>query len=143
MVVNAFLANTLCNDDVQGHIEAFVCQLLLDSMQKLSEQFVVTLDRGRVFTWCLGFDLRGQSVKPLPRFLGVEARFTVSNYESRRSEVLDPRLVNATDERLRGLVREYSRDAKSDRLVNDMGDHDVLIEKDIPLDAFIELRRET
>ena len=41
----------------------------------------------------------------------------------------DPRLMNAADGRLRGLVQEYSRDAKSDRLVNDVGDHDVTVEQ--------------
>ena len=74
IVVRAFLAtHTLCNDDVQGHLDAFVIKLLLDSMEELSEQFVVAFDRSRMLTWCLRLDLWSKSVKPSSYLVGVEA----------------------------------------------------------------------
>ena len=120
MFIKAFLASTLRDDYIQWHRYAFIGKLLLDAVQKLSEQFVVALDCGRMLTRCLGLDLRWQSVQPLRHLLGVKACLTIRNDESWRSEALDPKLANGADDGLRRLIWEYSRDREPDRLTNDV-----------------------
>ena len=102
--------HTLSNYDIQGHLNAFIIKLLLDSLEELSEQFVVAFDRSRMLTRCLRLDLCRQAIEPLPHFFGVEACFTIRNYQSRRSKVLNSRLVNGTKDGLRRLIWEHCRD---------------------------------
>ncbi len=118
-------------------------KLLLDTVEELSEQFVVAFDSCRMLTRCLRLDLCRQAIKPLPHLFEVEACFTIRNNESWRSEVLDSRLMNGSDDGLRRLVWEYGRDRKTNRFINDMGDHDVALEHNVPLNAFVELRCES
>ena len=101
----------------------------------------MSLDHLCVFPGCFGLQLNEDSVEELGDFLGGQSSLAICDEDVHGAELPDPTRHDSLHEVGGALARQWLGHRPTNRLVDEVGDHPLLVEQDVPLHDLIEIAR--
>ena len=123
--------------------DSFMGQLLLNSQNEFPQDVMVSFDNLGVSIWLFSSCLYVPSVHPLGGFFAHQTGLLISDKYTHGTMWTNPLFRDGRNNRDGGLIRERRCHRPSDRLVDKMRNHLVLVEQNIPLDDFVESSRQS